>query len=189
MGLGQGPQPGAPRASWRWEREVGRRRVTQDLVATGCSFLFVEQSESQVRPTDPSFPLPAWPPACDCDFRGTEGRGCDRVSGRCLCRPGLTGRRCDQCQRGYCDRHPVCVACHPCFHTYDANLQEQALRLGSLHNATASLGSRPGLEDQGLASRLLDAKSRMEQIQAVLGGALVSEHDVSQVANGIFSIR
>lgn len=39
MGLGQGPQPGAPRASWRWEREVGRRRVTQDLVATGCSFL------------------------------------------------------------------------------------------------------------------------------------------------------
>ncbi|XP_040841221.1 laminin subunit beta-3 [Ochotona curzoniae] len=127
--------------------------------------------------------------ACDCDFRGTEGRGCDRVSGRCLCRPGLTGRRCDQCQRGYCDRHPVCVACHPCFHTYDANLQEQALRLGSLHNATASLGSRPGLEDQGLASRLLDAKSRMEQIQAVLGGALVSEHDVSQVANGIFSIR
>lgn len=189
-----GAGPGASAWSSAGLLEVGKRGWTYacDPGFGGHWVLFsqfVEQSESQVRPTDPSFPLPAWPPACDCDFRGTEGRGCDRVSGRCLCRPGLTGRRCDQCQRGYCDRHPVCVACHPCFHTYDANLQEQALRLGSLHNATASLGSRPGLEDQGLASRLLDAKSRMEQIQAVLGGALVSEHDVSQVANGIFSIR
>ncbi|XP_053463837.1 laminin subunit beta-3 [Nycticebus coucang] len=127
--------------------------------------------------------------ACDCDFRGTEGQGCDKASGRCLCRPGLTGPRCDQCQRGYCNRYPVCVACHPCFQTYDADLREQALRLGNLRNATASLWSGPGLEDHGLASRIQDTKSKVEQIRAILSSASVTEQEVAQVANDISSIR
>ncbi|XP_032464122.1 laminin subunit beta-3 isoform X2 [Phocoena sinus] len=127
--------------------------------------------------------------ACDCDFRGTEGPGCDKASGRCLCRPGSTGPRCDQCQRGYCDRYPVCVACHPCFQTYDTGLRERALRLSSLRNATTSLWPGPGLEDRGLASRMLDTKNKLEQIQAILGGASVTEQEVAQVANGIVSIR
>ncbi|XP_077934311.1 laminin subunit beta-3 isoform X2 [Halichoerus grypus] len=128
--------------------------------------------------------------ACDCDFRGTEGPGCDKASGRCLCRPGLTGSRCDQCQRGYCDRYPVCVACHPCFQIYDADLRGQALRLSSLRNATAAgLWPGLGLEDPGLTSRIADAKSKMEQIQAILSRPPVTEQDVSQVANAIFSIR
>ncbi|XP_027790540.2 laminin subunit beta-3 [Marmota flaviventris] len=127
--------------------------------------------------------------ACDCDFRGTENLGCDKASGRCLCRPGLTGRRCDQCQRGYCDRYPVCVACHPCFQTYDSDLKEQARRLHSLRNATAGLRLGPGLDDRGLASRVRDAKAKIEQIQTILGSALVTEQDVAQVANAVFSIR
>ncbi|XP_054363938.1 laminin subunit beta-3 isoform X1 [Mirounga angustirostris] len=128
--------------------------------------------------------------ACDCDFRGTEGPGCDKASGRCLCRPGLTGPRCDQCQRGYCDRYPVCVACHPCFQIYDADLRGQALRLSSLRNATAAgLWPGLGLEDPGLTSRIADAKSKMEQIRAILSRSPVTEQEVSQVANAIFSIR
>ncbi|KAL6042057.1 hypothetical protein STEG23_022047 [Scotinomys teguina] len=127
--------------------------------------------------------------ACDCNFRGTEGPGCDKASGRCLCRPGLTGPRCDQCQRGYCDRYPVCVACHSCFQTYDMDLQEQARRLGGLHNATEGLRPGTGLEDHGLASRLLDAKSKIEQIRQILGGTSVTEQDVAELANAILSIR
>ncbi|XP_027466863.2 laminin subunit beta-3 [Zalophus californianus] len=127
--------------------------------------------------------------ACDCDFRGTEGPGCDKASGRCLCRPGLTGPRCDQCQRGYCDRYPVCVACHPCFQIYDADLRGQALRLSSLRNATAGLWPGLGLEDAGLTSWIADAKSKMEQIQAILSRPPVTEQEVSQVANAISSIR
>ncbi|KAL1763287.1 laminin subunit beta-3, partial [Sigmodon hispidus] len=126
---------------------------------------------------------------CDCNFRGTEGPGCDKASGRCLCRPGVTGPRCDQCQRGYCDRYPVCVACHSCFQSYDVDLQEQARRLSGLRNATEGLRTRTGLEDNGLASRLLDAKSKIERIRQILGGTPVTEQDVAQVANAILSIR
>ncbi|XP_004375250.1 laminin subunit beta-3 [Trichechus manatus latirostris] len=127
--------------------------------------------------------------ACDCDFRGTEGPGCDKASGHCLCRPGLRGPRCDQCQRGYCDRFPVCVACHPCFQTYDADLREQALRLRGLRNATASLWPGPGLGGHSLASRILDAKSKIDQIQAILSSSPVTEQEVTQAGNVIFSIR
>ncbi|XP_006834111.1 PREDICTED: laminin subunit beta-3 [Chrysochloris asiatica] len=127
--------------------------------------------------------------ACDCDFRGTEGPGCDKASGRCLCRAGLTGPRCDQCQRGYCDRYPVCVACHRCFQTYDADIREKALRLSGLHNTTASLKPGLGLGDHGLASRFLNAKNKIDQIQAILNRASTTEQEVAQVANAIFSIR
>lgn len=83
----------------------------------------------------------------------------------------------------------MCVACHPCFQTYDGGLRERALRLAGLRNASAALWPQPGLEDHGLASRMLDAKSKIEQIQATLGDALVTEEEVAQVANAIFSIR
>lgn len=99
------------------------------------------------------------------------------------------GPRCDQCQRGYCDRYPVCVACHSCFQTYDTDLQEQARRLGSLRNGTEGLWTGTGLEDRGLASRLLDAKSKIEQIRQILGDTSVTEQDVAQVTNAILSIR
>ncbi|MXQ99980.1 hypothetical protein E5288_WYG016357 [Bos mutus] len=36
---------------------------------------------------------------------------------------------------------------------------------------------------------MLDAKSKIEQIQATLGDALVTEEEVAQVANAVFSIR
>ncbi|OWK52745.1 Laminin subunit beta-3 [Lonchura striata] len=33
---------------------------------------------------------------CDCDFHGTEEAGCDRATGRCLCRAGVAGARCER---------------------------------------------------------------------------------------------
>lgn len=83
----------------------------------------------------------------------------------------------------------MCVACHPCFQAYDTDLQGQARRLGRLRNATEGLRPGTDLEDHGLASRLLDAKSKMEQIRRILGDTSVTERDVAQVANGILSIR
>ncbi|XP_010000403.1 PREDICTED: laminin subunit beta-3 [Chaetura pelagica] len=72
------------------------------------------------------------PCECDCDFQGTEEVGCDKTSGWCLCRPGVTGPRCDQCQRGHCSSYPGCPLCHPCFRAYDRDIQQQSLaRVGS----------------------------------------------------------
>uniref|UniRef100_A0AAQ4RAI8 Laminin, beta 4 n=1 Tax=Gasterosteus aculeatus aculeatus TaxID=481459 RepID=A0AAQ4RAI8_GASAC len=39
---------------------------------------------------------------CDCDPVGSEGGGlCDALSGRCVCKENVEGRRCDQCRLGF----------------------------------------------------------------------------------------
>ncbi|XP_056913723.1 LOW QUALITY PROTEIN: laminin subunit alpha-3-like [Takifugu flavidus] len=46
---------------------------------------------------------------CVCDYRGTEREVCD-TSGRCLCRRGVAGERCDRCQPGH-HSFPSCQGC------------------------------------------------------------------------------
>ncbi|XP_029773853.1 laminin subunit alpha-5, partial [Suricata suricatta] len=48
---------------------------------------------------------------CDCSPCGTET--CDPHSGHCVCKPGVTGRRCDRCQEGYFG-FQSCGGCQPC---------------------------------------------------------------------------
>lgn len=47
---------------------------------------------------------------CDCDARGTEG-GCEPLGGRCRCREGFAGDRCDVCADGYMGEQCVRCAC------------------------------------------------------------------------------
>ncbi|GLD51077.1 laminin subunit alpha-3 isoform X4 [Lates japonicus] len=46
---------------------------------------------------------------CTCDYRGTVYEVCD-ASGRCLCRQGVEGERCDRCQPRY-HSFPNCEVC------------------------------------------------------------------------------
>ncbi|KAM9323132.1 laminin subunit alpha-3-like [Pholidichthys leucotaenia] len=46
---------------------------------------------------------------CICDYRGTVHSICDAL-GRCLCREGVEGERCDRCRPGY-HSFPYCQAC------------------------------------------------------------------------------
>ncbi|KAL2097309.1 hypothetical protein ACEWY4_006516 [Coilia grayii] len=46
---------------------------------------------------------------CSCEQQGTVPEVCT-AAGRCLCRPGITGERCDRCHEGY-HSFPYCQAC------------------------------------------------------------------------------
>ncbi|KAK2178481.1 hypothetical protein NP493_542g02038 [Ridgeia piscesae] len=54
--------------------------------------------------------------SCDCDPVGSEHGGeCDLVSGRCICKRFVEGRRCDQCMHGYWNMAPENPeGCEPC---------------------------------------------------------------------------
>uniref|UniRef100_A0A8C3LTW5 Laminin subunit beta 3 n=1 Tax=Chrysolophus pictus TaxID=9089 RepID=A0A8C3LTW5_CHRPC len=119
---------------------------------------------------------------CNCDFQGTEDVGCDKSTGRCLCRPGVTGPRCDQCQRDHCSTYPSCEPCHPCFHTYDGDIQRLRLRLQQASLSNSSMGL-PGGSHLGL--RLSRAQSSVQQAQGILGHSSTAEQGLAQLGNAL----
>ncbi|NXE92810.1 LAMB3 protein, partial [Menura novaehollandiae] len=124
---------------------------------------------------------------CDCDFQGTEDVGCDRATGRCLCRPGVTGPRCEQCQRGHCSTYPGCELCHPCFQTYDGDIERLRQRQASLGNATSRLPS--GVGGSQLGPRLSQAQGNVQQAQGILGHSSVTEQSLARVGSALAAIR
>uniref|UniRef100_A0A8C3S8Z0 Laminin subunit beta 3 n=1 Tax=Chelydra serpentina TaxID=8475 RepID=A0A8C3S8Z0_CHESE len=118
---------------------------------------------------------------CDCNIQGTEGMGCDKTTGSCLCRPGFTGPRCDQCQRGYCSNYPRCETCHPCFQAYDSDIRRFGLRHASLRNSTSRL--QLGMGGAGFSTRILEAEGNVQQIQGILGNPLVMQQGLGQVSS------
>ncbi|XP_074833632.1 laminin subunit beta-3 [Carettochelys insculpta] len=124
---------------------------------------------------------------CDCNFQGTELLGCDKTTGSCLCRPGFTGPRCDQCQRGYCSSYPHCKACHSCFQAYDSDIGRFGLRQASLRTSISQL--QPGMGGAGFSTRILKAEGNVQQIQGILSNPLVTEQGLRQVSSVLIAIR
>ncbi|XP_064894739.1 laminin subunit beta-3 isoform X4 [Columba livia] len=124
---------------------------------------------------------------CDCDFQGTEDMGCNKTTGQCLCRPGVTGPRCDQCQRGHCSTYPGCELCHPCFRAYDGDIQRLRLHQLGLSNNTSRLPVGSG--GSHFSPRLAQAQGNVQQAQSILGRSLVMEQSLAQVGNALAAIR
>ncbi|NXI99520.1 LAMB3 protein, partial [Psophia crepitans] len=124
---------------------------------------------------------------CDCDFQGTEDVGCDKTTGQCLCRPGITGHRCDQCQRGHCNTYPGCELCHPCFRTYDGDIQRLRLRQAGLSNSISRLP--PGSGGSHFGPRLLQAEGNVQQAQGILGRPPATEQSLARVGSTLTTIR
>ncbi|NWX87818.1 LAMB3 protein, partial [Nothoprocta pentlandii] len=124
---------------------------------------------------------------CNCDFQGTEEMGCDKTTGRCLCRLGVTGLRCDQCERGHCSTFPQCELCHPCFQAYDGDIQRLSTRKGSLSNSTWQL--HLGTGGSHFSARLSEAEGNAQQAHSILGSSLVTEQSLTQLASQLTAIR
>ena len=39
--------------------------------------------------------------ACNCNDIGSVNQDCNQSNGQCDCQPGVAGRSCDQCAKGY----------------------------------------------------------------------------------------
>src|SRR4029434_4211594 len=62
---------------------------------------------SLLLPLSPPLFLSLWNPVSFFSFPLGTASG-EQSTGACLCRPGVTGERCDSCSRGHCDSFPKC---------------------------------------------------------------------------------
>ena len=61
---------------------------------------------------------------CDCDPQGSAQSQCDRRTGQCVCLLGISGYKCDRCDRGTTGELPNCVPCGDCFNNWDRIIRD-----------------------------------------------------------------
>ena len=82
---------------------------------------------------------------CDCDREGTEE--CDHQTGRCVCRPGVEGERCDTCQvnetsNKICDNFLLFFLLKIAVHNGNTLISVFARRTTGASTSTAGRGAR-----------------------------------------------
>ncbi len=56
--------------------------------------------------------------ACECSVENSVSKKCDRKSGKCICKQGITGVNCDQCKRNTKGKVPNCEPCGECYNNW-----------------------------------------------------------------------
>ncbi|MGH0179179.1 UNVERIFIED_CONTAM: hypothetical protein FKN15_017213 [Acipenser sinensis] len=124
---------------------------------------------------------------CDCDVSGTARGGCDKTTGECICRIGVTGRRCDRCQRGHCKQYPACKQCHPCFQSLDSELQRTSSLQSILSTQAKAVLGGFGAENWG--PNIVDMETTLGQIRRILESPLPSESALRDASARLQSMR
>ena len=52
--------------------------------------------------------------ACNCNVLGSLRQDCEQMTGRCVCRPGVTGQKCNLCPNGKRLSHTGCTGLSVC---------------------------------------------------------------------------
>ncbi|KAM9633189.1 laminin subunit alpha-1 [Trichechus inunguis] len=144
---------------------------------------------------------------CECSPHGSAHSSCDGVSGQCVCRPGATGLRCDQCEPRHILVESDCVSCDDeCVGVLLndlANLGDTILSvnlsgiipvpygiLSNLENATKYLRESLLKEDtrEGQAKiQLEDVTEQTQVFQKELTRVLTRSHHVNRATERVFS--
>ena len=61
--------------------------------------------------------------ACDCNPAGSVSLQCDRNTGKCQCKQGMIGDKCDQCAPDTSGKMPQCEVCGECYYQWKVTLE------------------------------------------------------------------
>ncbi|KAK9399384.1 laminin subunit beta-4 [Crotalus adamanteus] len=79
---------------------------------------------------------------CKCHKEGTLTPACDKDTGVCHCRTGVSGERCDRCARNRNQAFPSCSRCHVCFDRWDNVMSSLSRRIQKLLKFAGTLAEK-----------------------------------------------
>uniref|UniRef100_A0A673BD85 Laminin subunit gamma-1 n=1 Tax=Sphaeramia orbicularis TaxID=375764 RepID=A0A673BD85_9TELE len=108
-----------------------------------------------------------WGCTCDCDPEGAQSGQC-KDDGRCECRPGFVGARCDMCEENYFYNRsaPGCQQCPSCYSLVrDKVGLDQRQKLHDLQTLIDNLGSgQETVSDKAFEDRLKEAERAIMEL-------------------------
>lgn len=125
--------------------------------------------------------------ACECDYHGTADQQCNRETGQCSCIVGISGYKCDKCDRGFEGQAPHCSACGECFDNWDLilnGLQAQTARVISQAKEIKTLGAT------GAYTKEFDAmEQKLATIRSLLDNTTVTAQDIREMDDIVQKLR
>ena len=109
--------------------------------------------------------MPPGGAACHCATAGTLQGGCDRKTGVCVCRLGVSGPNCDMCSRGHCDSFPTCETCPLCYFDQEGRIGDLSLSLKELAGRGPSPPAGPG-QPANQERRIKALEAQLKRIRA-----------------------
>ena len=82
--------------SWRLLRLAAADTARSELLPVINLLCCPVQTVRDVQPLC----LCLWSAACNCNVLGSQRPDCEQMTGRCVCRPGVTGQKCNLCPNG-----------------------------------------------------------------------------------------
>lgn len=98
---------------------------------------------------------------CGCNINGTLGNlGCDTITGKCTCKPHVTGQNCDQCEANYYGFGPQIEGCYACDCDPGGSYSMQCdLKTGQCPCRPHATGRRCNEVESGYFTPMLDHKT------------------------------
>lgn len=125
--------------------------------------------------------------ACRCNLKGSNKPMCDKDTGACNCKVGVTGRYCDQCAPKFKQEFPACPRCHMCFDEYEADVSSLADSVHDLVRLAANIG--PTRSPMGCDVQMSILRDRLSAIEKIFKSRILSPDKYAKVKAFYESIR
>ena len=89
--------------------------------------------------------------ACDCNPAGSVTLQCNRDTGKCQCKPGVIGDKCDMCDADTSGKMPQCEVCGGCYYQWKVTLKSLSRNVSVEVPRANNLSLTPG--KSGIFSR------------------------------------
>lgn len=106
-------------------------------------------------------------------------RQCNRDSGRCVCRKGIGGDKCNQCDRGHIGAAPDCSPCGECFDNWDLALDELK------NQTTRAIDEASRIQKVGTtgvySQEFNDMEASLDHTRAIIDNTSVKSQDLDEL--------